>query len=326
MSFSPLANMAMKIPSGGRYGPRYTNIKGFTVHHQAGVNSQSEATNPNREVSANYWISNEGQIIPQIDEVYRAWTTGSAGYPAGAESDHRNITVEVSNSPEGVRAGTWAISNAAKTALEKLIGDVFKRHGLGPVKRATYGGVAVHQDFVPTACPGPYVMANLPSIIQAAEQYRVNGGAPVSPENSWEATMKDFKGKSSRTSKQTMTGDGKTEHYITFLDNHSDSKWGDRTIARGAGHIVGLEVNLGLAGAIGARAAVTLVKERGEDKDRVVLAEVRTSMDTLKKSGIQIGWSGYLKAGELIRLIVQPERGKSFTVEKFYWSGMNRPG
>lgn len=326
MSFSPLASMATKIPSGGRYGPRYTDIKGFTVHHQAGVNMHGEATSPNREVSANYWISNEGQIMPQIDEVYRAWTTGAAGYPAGAESDHRNITAEVSNSPEGIASGTYAISSAAKTALEKLIGDVFKRHGLGPVKRSTFGGVAVHKDFVPTACPGPYIMANLNSIISNAEQYRIKGGAPVPPSGQWEEAMKDFKGKSSRTSKQTMTGDGKTEHYITFLDKHSDSKWGDRTIARGAGHIVGLGVNLGLAGAIGARAAVTLVKERGANKDRVILAEVRTSMDTLKKSSIQIGWSGYLKAGELLRLIVQPERGKSFTVEKFYWSGMNRPG
>ena len=172
MGFSPLANMSMDIPAGNRWNKRNAKIQGFTIHHNAGVDSYGEATNPNREVSANYWISNAGDIIPQVDEVYRAWTTGAAGYPAGAESDHRNITVEVSNSPEGVRSGTWAISAAARKALEMLIGDVFKRYNLGPVKRALVGGVAVHQDFVPTACPGPYIIANLGGIIKNAEAYR----------------------------------------------------------------------------------------------------------------------------------------------------------
>lgn len=170
--------MSRRIADQGRSNPRNSAIKGFTVHHNAGVDSYAEASNPNREVSANYWITNDGTIIPNIDETRRAWTTGSGSYPAGAQSDHRNITVEVSNSPEGVRNGTWAISNAAFQALIKLIGDVFKRHGLGAVRRGTGAGVAVHQDFVPTACPGPYIMSHLGTIISQAEQYRASGGAP----------------------------------------------------------------------------------------------------------------------------------------------------
>ena len=117
MGFSPLANMARRIPDLGRYNPRQSAITGFGIHHNAGVNSYGEATNPNRQVSANYWITNEGDILPSVDENYRAWTSGMAGYPAGANADHRNVTVEVSNSPEGVRTGTWAISDAAMNAL-----------------------------------------------------------------------------------------------------------------------------------------------------------------------------------------------------------------
>ena len=155
MGFSPLANMSKRIPHGNRQSKRKYRISGFTIHHNAGVNSYGEATNPSREVSANYWITNDGVILPQIDETMRAWTTGSGRYPAGAESDHRNITVEVSNSPEGVRNKTWAISPAARLSLEKLIGDVFRRHNLGAVRRGKMAGVAVHRDFVPsTACPG----------------------------------------------------------------------------------------------------------------------------------------------------------------------------
>lgn len=172
MGFSPLAKMSRRIPDSGRSSPRNSKIKGFTIHHNAGVDAYGEATNPRRQVSANYWITNSGDILPNVDENRRAWTTGSSGYPAGAASDHRNITVEVSNSPTGVKSGTWAISPAAERALIALIGDVFKRHKLGKVKRGKNSGVAVHRDFVPTSCPGPYIMKNLSRIIKDAEKAR----------------------------------------------------------------------------------------------------------------------------------------------------------
>ena len=180
MAFSPLADMSRRIPDGGRSSARKSAIKGFTIHHNAGVDAYGEATNPAREVSANYWITDAGVIIPQIDESRRAWTSGSASYPAGAASDHRNITVEVSNTKSGVKNRTWEISEAAEDALVRLIGDVFKRHNLGTVKRGQRSGVGVHRDFVPsTTCPGPYIMGRLDSIIARAEQART--GAPVTP-------------------------------------------------------------------------------------------------------------------------------------------------
>ena len=180
MGFSPLANMSKRIPHGNRQSKRKSKITGFTIHHNAGVDSYGEATNPRREVSAHYWITNSGEILPQIDETMRAWTTGHAKYPAGAASDHRNVTVEVSNSPEGVRNGTWAISDAARNSLEKLIADVFRRNNLGQVRRGKEAGVAVHRDFVSTSCPGPWVMERLNSIIANAERIR-NGSASRPP-------------------------------------------------------------------------------------------------------------------------------------------------
>ena len=197
MGFSPLANMSRRIADGGRSNPRNSSIRGFTIHHHAGVDAMSEAWNPARQASANYWIANDGTIIPHIDENRRAWTTGHINYPGGAQSDHRNITVEVSNSPEGVRTGTWAISAAALKSLINLIGDVFKRHNLGTVRRGTNGGVAVHQDFVPTVCPGPYIMSNLNMIITEAEKVRSGGKpapkpAPTPPPNTGGKTIEQL--------------------------------------------------------------------------------------------------------------------------------------
>lgn len=178
MTFSELADMRRRIPDQGRSNPRQHAVTGVGLHHNAGVDSWGEASNPRREVSANYWIANNGAIIPNIDEDRRAFTSGAAGYPAGAEADHRNITFEISNSPEGVRNGTWAISAEAWAAVVSLIADIYQRYGLGAVQRGPSRGVGVHQDWVPTSCPGPFIMSHLGSIIAEAEALRTG----VSPE------------------------------------------------------------------------------------------------------------------------------------------------
>lgn len=175
MGFSPLAAMNRRIPDVGRSQPRGSNIVGVLVHHNAGVDAYGQATAPGREVSAQYWITNAGVILPNVDELRRAFTSGAVGYPGGALADHRFVTVEVSN--DG--GPGWSISAAAEDALARLIGDVHKRYGLGPVRRGADRGVAVHRDFVATECPGPYVMAHLNRIITAAEQYRGGSSIPA---------------------------------------------------------------------------------------------------------------------------------------------------
>lgn len=181
MGFSPLADLDQLIDGQARSSPRGSRVSGLGLHHNAGVDAYGQATAPGREVSANYWIANNGVLIPNVDESRRAWTSGHPAYPAGAAADHRNITVEISNSPEGVRDGTWAISAAALKTLVALIADVYRRYNLGPVKRGADKGVGVHRDWVQTECPGGYVMAELPSIIAEAEKLRAKNTAANKP-------------------------------------------------------------------------------------------------------------------------------------------------
>lgn len=182
MTFSPLANKQRRIPDGGRSWPRDRPVTGVGLHHNAGVDAYSEASNPGREVSANYWITNAGEIIPNVDESRRAFTSGHPDYPAGAQADMRNITIEISNSPAGVASKSWAISDAARNALVRLIADIYQRYDLGTVKRGAARGVGVHSDWVPTECPGDYIRDQLPSIIREANQINQGG-----------LTMSDYK-------------------------------------------------------------------------------------------------------------------------------------
>lgn len=171
MAFSPLADTTKRVPDVGRSSPRLYAISGVGVHYQYGKNIHTEATNPAREVSANYWIDDDGTIRPNIDENLRAWTSGDPAYPAGALADHRNITVEVSCTG----SNTDRISAAALAALARLIADIYKRHKLGAVKRSATSGVGVHSDWVATACPGDYMRERLPSIIRDANQINQGG-------------------------------------------------------------------------------------------------------------------------------------------------------
>lgn len=189
MGFSPLADMSKRVPDVGRSTPRMYKISGVGWHYQYGKNSHSEATNPAREVSANYWIDDDGTIRPNIDEERRAFTSGDPAYPAGALADHRNITVEVSC----VGERTDRISDAALDALARLTGDVYRRYKLGPVKRGADKGVGVHRDWVATACPGDYMMSKLPEIIRKAEQYRTGKTAGEGDEEMTPAQMKELK-------------------------------------------------------------------------------------------------------------------------------------
>lgn len=191
MGFSPLADMKRRIPDVGRSSPRLYAVSGVGVHYQYGKNIHTEATNPAREVSANYWIDDDGTIRPNIDESRRAWTSGDPAYPAGALADHRNITVEVSC----IGSGTDRISAAALAALSRLIGDVYRRYKLGPVKRGAGKGVGVHRDWVATACPGNYMMDRMPGVITSAEQFRVGGAGSGSTgdEEMTPAQMKELK-------------------------------------------------------------------------------------------------------------------------------------
>ena len=191
MGFSSLANMSRRInpcPNGRcRYSKRNGPVTGMVIHYNYGVNSHGEATNPGREVSANYWITNDGQILPNIDENYRAWTSGAKGYPNGAVADHHSITVEISNSP-GFKTSSpmGAISPQAQTALEKLMADVFRRYRLGTPKRtksATGVGVRFHNDFVSTSCPGPWIASRINTIM--ANAAKLMGKTPASPTQSF---------------------------------------------------------------------------------------------------------------------------------------------
>ena len=137
--------------SKGRAGMK---ICKFTPHIMAGILTGKQCAvnifqNPKRIASANYCIGNAGDIVCNVYEEDRAYTSSSKN------NDRQAITVEVSNCEYG---GQWKISDAAWKSLVNLAVDVCKRHNFRLVFDGTpNGSLTYHSMFANTTCPGPYL-------------------------------------------------------------------------------------------------------------------------------------------------------------------------
>ena len=135
------------------------SIDYVVVHHWAatGMGGYERLVNSKDQASANYMILNDGTLIGSVDELYRAWTSGSWTV------DRRGITIEIQDQ---TGSPYWRISDAAIETLISLIVDIAKRYrwnSIGPNR------VRGHREFAQTACPGPYLWPRLKGIAATAQ-------------------------------------------------------------------------------------------------------------------------------------------------------------
>lgn len=166
MSYSSLASKYVPAISSnymkGRGGYKICKI---TPHHMACKWTAERCAQSfqveGRLASANYCIGSDGEIVCNVDEENRAYT--SSNY----YNDCQSITIEVAND----NTETWSISDKAWNSLVNLCVDVCKRYGfrLNYTGNST-GSLTEHRMFASTSCPGPYLharMAQLASEVNA---------------------------------------------------------------------------------------------------------------------------------------------------------------
>lgn len=165
MSNSPLVDYVKRSPM--HSGPRNHSIDTITIHHMAG-NLTAETCGQvfqTRQASTNYGVDGKGRVGLYVDEANRAWST------ANPANDHRAVNIEVANC--GGAPG-WPVSGAAYNKLIELAADICRRNG---IKKLVWGAaradrvghrngcnMTVHQDFMATSCPGPYLLGKMPQI------------------------------------------------------------------------------------------------------------------------------------------------------------------
>lgn len=170
MTISPHAKLY--VPSPNHSGPRTRPIDTVTIHHCAGNITMRNLgrlfQDPDRKASSNYGIGSDGEIACFVDEGCRSWCSSNEA------NDQRAVTIEVANctcEPD------WKVSDAALDSLVILLADIVSRNpGLGGSLRwrgsrdylgmTTYQNITLHKWFAPTMCPGPYLIAMMPEIVQ----------------------------------------------------------------------------------------------------------------------------------------------------------------
>lgn len=143
----------------------------FILHHTAGGSNEGNlrllSDNNGYEVSCNYLSFTDGTLVSIVPEELRAWTTGW-------NADKNSITQETVNTSG---APQWLVSAKQVEMTAKLLADLSRRYGWGPIKRGK--NFMVHQDFNATACPGPYLMGQLAHIEKRANEILKGNPAPA---------------------------------------------------------------------------------------------------------------------------------------------------
>lgn len=133
---------------------RYMPVTKFTPHYMCAAWSGETCAryfqSTDRQCSANYCIGVNGDIVCNVPEERRAWTSSSTW------NDQRAITVECGNLAGG------ALTDATWNALVRLGADVCRRYGFRPYYDGTSAGsITEHRMFASTDCPGPWLHARM---------------------------------------------------------------------------------------------------------------------------------------------------------------------
>ena len=122
MSNSPLVTYTNITKN--KTSPRNHAIDTITIHCIVGQWTAKQGCDyfatTDRECSANYIVGKDGSIGLSVDEKDRSWCTSSR------ENDNRAITIEVASDTEH----PYAVTDAAYSALIKLVADICQRNGI----------------------------------------------------------------------------------------------------------------------------------------------------------------------------------------------------
>lgn len=158
MTYSKL--ISGSTPIYAKANARTSKIKKITPHHMAGNMGAKACADyhfSGPQASANYYIGSDGTIWGGVPEEFRAWTSSSW------ENDNQAITIEVANSSTG---GNWPVSDAAFNSLVRLCKDICQRYGINLTWTGNASGtLTCHDMFAATNCPGPYLKAKFPELV-----------------------------------------------------------------------------------------------------------------------------------------------------------------
>ncbi len=145
----PLTCEQMPSPN---HGPRAEGKPiDILLLHYTGMPSEAGAlawlANPQSQVSAHYFVGEDGRIVQMVAESERAWHAGQSFWAGETDINSRSIGIEIAN--PGHEFGYRSFPPAQIAAVIALCQDILSRHPI-PAER-----VLAHSDVAPTRKEDP---------------------------------------------------------------------------------------------------------------------------------------------------------------------------
>jgi N-acetylmuramoyl-L-alanine amidase len=152
-AFKPDSALAKIHPSpnhGARKGKRPDSIILHYTGMASGAAALARLCDPESEVSAHYFIGEDGGSLQLVAEARRAWHAGQSAWAGETDMNSASIGIEIQNG--GHQFGAPPYPEAQIAALIALCRDIARRHAIAPAR------VLAHSDIAPgrKIDPGEY--------------------------------------------------------------------------------------------------------------------------------------------------------------------------
>ena len=125
----PDSRLASKVFPSPNHGERKGGPPDMILLHYTGMPTGAEAlmrlTNPLSEVSAHYFIWEDGAVLQLVPEARRAWHAGASSWAGESDINSRSIGVEIVN--PGHEGGSPPFTDAQIEAVIALCADIRSR-------------------------------------------------------------------------------------------------------------------------------------------------------------------------------------------------------
>lgn len=151
MSFSPDSPYADGVVASPNRGARAGPGPDMLILHYTGMPTAEAALerlcDPSAEVSAHYFVFEDGRVVQMVAEADRAWHAGAAAWAGARDINSRSVGIEIAH--PGHAGGLPPYPEAQIAAVTALARDIVVRHAI-PAAR-----VLAHSDVAPARKEDP---------------------------------------------------------------------------------------------------------------------------------------------------------------------------
>ena len=127
------------------HGPRAAGkpVDILLLHYTGMISEVGALTwlaSPRSQVSAHYFVAEDGRIVQMVDEAERAWHAGQSFWAGESDVNSRSIGIEIAN--PGHEFGYRSFPRVQIAAVIALCRDVLSRHAIPPRRVLAHSDVA----------------------------------------------------------------------------------------------------------------------------------------------------------------------------------------